>query len=491
MAETAGKSLKTNLFMNVIYVLASTLFPLIIFPYVSRVLGAEAFGRVNFFITIATVFIITSNLGIPTYGVRELARVRNDKEKLSELFNELFTSEVILMIVSLAIYLTVPLFFPRIRSDLLLLLITGLNIIFNIFGVLWLFQAKEDYIFITVRTIIVQTMSLVLIFLFVKQPSDYHTYAFITAFSTSVCNLYNFFHASKYVSISLTTPKRLLRHFKPVIIFFLTTAAIQAYCLVTVIFLGFIRDNEAVGYFTAAQKINTAILGVITSVSSVLLPRVSFYVKNHMWQEIDDVLAKTFSLILFISLPTCVLLYTFSSDIITVLCGTGFSRAISLSRILSPKILLTSVSTVIAFQILIPLGKEKYFLLSCLYGTVISVGTSLLLIPSVGETGSAIAYVVAEIVIAIALLYYAREFVLKYLFRVSNLNYLFAVIVPLPLTSLMKDYVHFPVMTLLTCSIVYGLMYYVILIMIRDTIAIQLLNHIADFLRRIIFELKR
>ena len=192
-----------NFFMNFILSASQFLFPLITFPYVSRVLQAEGNGRVDFAIAVANYFMMIASLGIPTYGIRVCAKIRSDKQKLSKTVHELLFINMIMTIITVCLYLICIEFFPRFREDKVLFYINGINIVLNLFGMNWLFQALEQYDYITIRSLILRIISIIMMFLFVHERNDYVIYGATLVFSTAGSNILNFIRARQIVSFNI------------------------------------------------------------------------------------------------------------------------------------------------------------------------------------------------------------------------------------------------------------------------------------------------
>lgn len=221
------KSVKFNFMMNMILTVSSFVFPLITFPYVSRVLLVEGNGYVSFATSVLTYFTMFASLGIPSYGIRACAQVRDDRKELSRVTQELFIINIITTIVVSIVFVITLFTVPQFKEQQTLLWINGASLILNAVGVNWFYSAMEQYSYITVRSIIFKIASIILMFIFVRQQKDYIIYGAITVFATSGSNLLNFVNLRKFIDLKPVGNYRFKRHLKPILYFFAASAATQ------------------------------------------------------------------------------------------------------------------------------------------------------------------------------------------------------------------------------------------------------------------------
>ena len=280
--EIMSKSLKSNFIMNAILTMSQFIFPLITFPYVSRILLPEGTGKVSFATSIISYFAIFAQLGIPTYGIRACAKVRDNKEELSRTVQELFIINLIMSGIAYVALLGAIAVIPRLHQEKELILIVSLTILFNAIGMEWLYKALEQYTYITIRSIIFKFIALLAMFALIHQQSDYVIYGGISIFASSASNIFNFLHAHKYISLKPLGQYNFQRHLKAVVIFFAMSCATTIYTHLDTVMLGFMTSDVEVGYYNAAVKIKTILVSIVTSLGVVLLPRASYYVEHKM-----------------------------------------------------------------------------------------------------------------------------------------------------------------------------------------------------------------
>lgn len=293
------KSLKLNFVMNAILTMSQFVFPLITFPYVSRILLPIGTGKVSFATSIVSYFTLFAQLGIPTYGIRACAKVRDNREELSKMVQELFIINLMMSALAYVVYFAAIYYVPRFRQDKDLFLIVGLTIFFNAIGMEWLYKALEQYTYITVRSIIFKFIAIVAMFLMVHEQSDYVIYGGISILASSASNIFNFFHIHRYVNIKPVGHYNFKKHLKAIVIFFAMSCATTIYTHLDTVMLGFIRTDADVGYYNAAVKIKTILVSIVTSLGVVLLPRASYYVEHSMMDEFYRITKKAINFRVF------------------------------------------------------------------------------------------------------------------------------------------------------------------------------------------------
>lgn len=393
---TAQKSLRKNAALNMTKTVMGLIFPLITFPYVSRVLEPSGIGKINFAHSIVSYFSMIAALGISTYGVREAAKVRDDKMQLTKFVKEILSINIISTIAAYILLFLSLLIVPRFSEYRRLLAVCGASILFVTLGVEWLYTALEEFAYITARSIIFQIISVVLMFVFIRTRDDYLKYAAIGVISSVGSNICNFIHAWKYVSFGECVQKELKKHIKPIFTLFAMSVAVSIYTALDTTMLGLISGDEQVGFYAAATRVNKIVVSVITAAVTVLLPRLSFYVSKHDEEHFSVLSAKALNAVILLAFPCAVGLSLVARPVILLLSGARYELAIPTMRIMNPIIIAISLSGLIGIQIFMPLGRERLTLISVILGAVINFALNLVLIPSKGALGAGIATVCAE-----------------------------------------------------------------------------------------------
>lgn len=475
-----SKSIKYNYILNVAKTVSGMLFPLITFAYASRVLSVDGIGKIDFVRNIVAIFIIFASLGVVTYGTREGAKARANRERLSRIVKELLTINIITTIVSYIIFFLLVIFVPKFYEYKDIFFVYGLCIGFTALGLEWLYNALEDFEYITIRYIVFQVISLVLLFLFVKEKSDYLIYTGILTFSTVGANLMNFIHSRKYVDFVFNGTISLKQHIRPILILFSNNLIGNIYLSLDSIMLGWMVSTYNVGLYSAANKMNRIVITVITSLFVVILPRASFYIKNNESDRYNDLLRKSISFVFLMTLPMACLLCLLSKEIIILLSGTDFIPAVSCSRILCFIIVLIPISTMASSQVIIPFGMEKKLLCSSIVGASVNAILNFILIPQFKENGAAVASVMAELSVAIITSYYAFKCINYSQALYKIWHYIIAtiimVIVVFPLGFLCTG-----IIKCVVFGLVSFLIYMLVLYLQKDELVLELIAGVKSF----------
>lgn len=398
---TKQKSLTLNMVMNVILTMSSLIFPLITFPYVSRVVGAEGIGKVTFATSVITYFSMFAQLGIPTYGIRACAKVRDNKERLSKTVHEILIINTITCVISyiaLGIALTIV---PKFASDKMLFLIIASTILLNALGVEWLFKALEQYTYITIRSIVFKFIALIAMFLLVHTKTDYVIYGGITILAASASNVLNFLYLPKLIHIKPIGNYHLSQHMKMIFVFFALSVATTIYTNLDNVMLGFMTNDIEVGYYTASVKVKGILVSVVTAVSTVLLPRASYYVDKGLIKELYGIAQKAMSFVMLVAIPFVVYFTIYAEECIVLLSGEEFTGAIMPMQVIMPTLLFIGITNILGIQIMVPLGKENQVLYSTICGAIADLILNAIFIPQYGAIGAAIGTLVAEFVVLV------------------------------------------------------------------------------------------
>lgn len=394
-------SIKKNFIMNSILTMSSFIFPLITFPYVTRILQPAGTGKVAFAISLISYFNLIAQLGIPTYGVRECARVRDDREQLSKTAQELMIINLIMSAfayISLAIAIITV---PRLFSDRALLILVSVTIFLNAIGMEWLYKALEQYTYIAVRSILFKFIALIAMFALIHTKQDYIIYGGISVFASSASNIVNLIHSRKHIDLWPSRRLELAKHLKPIMVFFAMACATTIYTNLDEVMLGFMTSDIEVGYYDAATKIKKVLISVVTSLGVVVLPRASYYIEKGNTKEFWEISSKAIHFIFLMATPVLVFFCLFSKEVIYILAGKAYEGAIIPMQVLMPTLLFIGLTNIMGIQIMIPLGREKQVLYSVALGAIVDAVINFALIPKFGATGAAIGTLVAEAVVLV------------------------------------------------------------------------------------------
>lgn len=478
------KSLKVNFIMNAILTMSSFIFPLITFPYVSRILMPEGMGKVNFAISVINYFSMFAQLGIPTYGIRACAQVRDNRVKLTRTVHELLFINLIMTIISYIGLFIAVLFVPKLHSEKTLYVITSFTIFLTTIGIEWMYKALEQYTYITIRSIVFKFIGLVSMFMLVHAKSDYLIYAAINVFSGAGSSVLNILNAHKYIGLKPIGKYNVKKHLKPVLIFFSMSIATTIYTNLDTIMLGFMKSDADVGYYTAAVKIKNILVSIVTSLGAVLLPRASYYIEQGDLDQFKDLSKKAMNFVFLIAIPLMVYFTLFAKQGIIFLSGKSFIDATIPMQLIMPTLLFIGVTNIMGIQILVPLGYERIVLISTIAGGIVDLIVNWILIPSLASSGASIGTLAAEFVVLVVQYFVAIRKV-PGLFREIKYYKIFIAVVASSLISIWTLELGFGVfITLVVSAILFFAVYGLILLILKEQLITEIFYQFINKIKK-------
>lgn len=475
--------------MNALLTISAFIFPLITFPYVSRILLPEGTGKVSFVTSVVTYFSMFAQLGIPTYGIRECARVRDDKEKLSKVVQELFFLNLITSLMSYLVLGICVFAVPRFRSEKALFLVISFTILFNAIGMEWLYKGLEQYTYITVRSLVFKLIGVIAMFVLVHEKEDYVIYGAITIFAASASSILNFVNAHKYISFKPVGNYHIGQHLKPILIFFAMSCATVIYTNLDTVMIGFMKTDVDVGYYNAAVKIKSVLLGVVTSLGAVLLPRASYYIEHDMKEKFLSISGKAVNFVVLLAVPLSVYFMLFAREGVYFLSGTAYAGAVLPMQIIMPTLLWIGLTNIMGIQMLVPLGKEKIVLYSEIAGAVVDLIINILLIPRMASAGAAIGTLAAEIVVWIVQFAALKRTVLEAYRSVCYGSILLALAAGVAACLWVKFMQWGTFVTLVVSAVLFFGMYFLVLILRKEPLVRDIEGQILGKLKKFYFPL--
>lgn len=475
-----AQSVKVNYILNLINTGTQMLFPLITFPYVCRVIEADGIGQINFFQSIISYISLFTCLGIPMYAIREIARDRSDVVQMNRTAMEILFLHSMLTLVGYAIVAILCLTVPQIQVNIPLFLILSLTIFFTAIGCEWFYQGIEDFKYITIRGLIIKTVSVVLLFIFVKSKTDLLYYGCYTVFGVLGGNIFNFFRLRKYIHREniIFSELHITRHIKPVLKVFSFSVVTSIYLQLNTVLLGFLKNALAVGYFAAATKVMQMLLTMSACLGSVMMPRASHLIAENKEDEFNRLIQKSYDFTLAIALPMTIGLIFCAPSLITALCGVKFEHSILPSQIIAPIILMVAISNVFGIQVLFPKGKINIVTLCCGIGAVADLILNLCLIPFFSYIGTSIAYLGAEVATTVSMYFIGRKYIPIIYFKKSHLTYALGCIV-MAFVLYGISLLQLPTLTILLLQGCCGVLaYFIILCICKDEMLVQILSRI-------------
>ena len=393
-------SLKKNLFYSILLVLANYVFPFLTYPYVSRVLGVTGIGACNFVDSIINYFILFSTLGIDSYGVREIAKHKDDKAALDRTFSNIFTVNVSLTAFMLILLVVATLTVPKLASHTDLMFIGAFKLVFNCLLTEWLFKGLEDFKLITLRSIFIKLLYVAAVFIFVRRREDVWIYYLASSMAVVVNALVNRAFARTRVHYSLKGVE-FKNTFKSISALGVYAILTSMYTTFNVMFLGFVADDFEVGLYGTATKIYYIVMAVFSGFTGVMLPRMSSVVASGDMQKFRSYFGMVVDFLFGFSIPIVAWMMLMAPDIIRIIAGTEYAGAVMPMTIIAPLVFVVGYEQILVLQTLLPLGKDKDMLRNSLIGAFVGVSLNILLVPWLAAIGSAIVWIVVECLILV------------------------------------------------------------------------------------------
>lgn len=477
-------SLKKNIVMSALLTISSFIFQIITFPYISRVLLPVGTGKVGFATSFIAYFSMVAQMGIPIYGIRACASVRDNKEELSRVTQELLIINLVMSAIAYAVLFPMLAFIPRLHQEKNLYLVISVTILFNAIGMEWLYRALEKYTYITIRSVIFKAVALLAMLLLVHKESDYVVYGGISVLAASASNIFNFFHARHYVYVKPVGNYHFSRHFKAIIVFFAMTIATTVYTNLDTVMLGFMKTDQDVGYYDAAVKIKKILVSIITSLGAALLPRVSYYIEKGFLDEFKRICNKAIEFIFVVATPMMIYFMLFAKEGILLLSGRAYMGAVEPMLVIMPTILFIGISNITGIQILVPLQMEKYVLRSEIIGGIVDFIINLLLIPSMGATGAAVGTLVAEFLVLIYQSYVIKNQISSAFKSVDYFKILIGIIVAIAISFGLKYVTLNTFVIIILSALLFFGTYYISLLLLKEPIIIEVTNTVKKVFAR-------
>lgn len=396
MSIKKTRSVKVNMVLNGIRGVLSVLFPLITFPYVSRVLNVNNIGRYNYSASIISYFLLLSGLGIEKYAVREGAALRENKSRLNRFANEMFTINMLSTVISYILLIVVMFAFPGMKAYWTLLVILSFQVILKTIGIDWIYSIYEDYLYITVRGIAFQILSLIMLFCFVHTAEDLNIYALITVLANAGSSILNYIHARKYVSLRLTKKIDWKRHMRPIMIMFAMSLTVTIYVNSDITVLGILCGDERVGIYSVSTKIYSVVKSLLSTILVVSIPRLSAQFGTGRLDEFRQTAKDIYSTLITAVLPAITGIIILSRPIVLLVSGPEYADASSSLAILGVALFMCRAAWFWGQCILVPMKKEGEVFKVTVVSAVLNLVLNLVLIPKWQENAAAFTTLLAE-----------------------------------------------------------------------------------------------
>ncbi len=484
MKNENKKSIKKNYILNLINQILVIIIPLILAPYISRVLQPEGVGKYSFVNSIITYFTLFASLGFGYYAQREIAKYQEDKEEQAKVFWEIFIARCFSVVLSLIVNLAL-IIFGAYGNNAVLMLILSINIISILFDVSYFFQGNEEFGKIVLRNIIAKLSMTILIFVLVKSYDDLWLYVLLHSLMIFISNI------SLWPSLLKKVPKvsfsklKPFRHMKQVIILFLPTIATSIYTVLDKTLIGIITGSDAQnGFYEQAEKIVKCALTLITCLDLVMIPRNSNEFQKGNIEKLKDNIYKAFHFVWLLGIPIMLGIIVVADMFVPWYLGTSFNDAILLLEVLSPLILIIGCSSILGTHYLIPTKRDKSFTIAIISGAICNLVLNIPLIYLYGAIGAAISTVFAELLIVIIMLIMARkDLECKKIFKTS-LKPIISGIVMFGVLLLIKQYLSVSIISTLILIILGVLVYGLMLLLLKENMIYEILNGLKQKIKK-------
>ena len=473
------KSLGKNAFLNGFRNVLNLLFPLLTFPYVSKVLNVEGIGQYNFAQATVSYFLLVAGLGISTYAIREGAKYREDKEAFNVFASEVLLCNAISTIIAYLLLALCMIFLGKLQTYATLIWVFSIQIVFTTIGVEWLYSIYEEYEYITIRSIVVKIISIILIFIFVRDSDDTINYAVITVFAYVGSNILNLIRSKIYFKIVKVHMSDCIKHLRPILVIFASNIAIMIYVYSDTTMLGFMQTDFEVGIYSVSVKIYNIVKNLLSSVLIVSIPRLSMYYGNGRIKEFKSTAQKVYDSITALVMPAVIGLMCVSKQVVLVISGDAYISAESSLRILCIALLFCIYAWFFSQCILMPAKKEKTILIATCISAVINIGLNFCLIPIWKENAAAFTTFVAEFIMFLICVIYGLKIVKIRLFNRNMLGVMFGCVGIVCVCKIILSFEYGVIMQLLGVVLASGVVYGLILILFRNDIACTVLRKVC------------
>lgn len=401
-------NLKKNFIWNSLYQVLVMLVPLIMTPYLTRILGSDGLGKYAYYFSLAHYFTLFSMLGIPNYGNRAIAKVSQNKEERTTVFWEIYQLQAIVALCVAVAYSIFIYFF--LKDNRIAWMLWG-YVFAYMFDISWLFFGMEQFKVTLGRNFSIKMITIIFVFLFVKSENDVYKYALITTTGTLFANLILFLKARALIGIPNHREMRSCRHIKRILILFIPCLAISIYTVMDKVMLGSMTQMREVGFYESSERMIKLPLVFVTSLGTVMMPRISNLLSLNEKEKSDRYLYKSIVFMMFLASSMCFGIVAVADVFVPVFFGDGFEKCISILTILMPSCIFLAFANVIRTQYLLPYEMDRQYMFALLMGAVSNFVLNILLIPKYAAIGASIGTLITEALVCFLQCYSVRRLI--------------------------------------------------------------------------------
>lgn len=392
------KDITVNTLFYLMYNVLNVLFPFCTGIYVARKLLPVSIGNIAYAQNIVQYFIVFAFLGIPTYGIREVAKNRNDKEELNKIYSELMIINAISTAFFSCIYFLMIFLSNSFRENIDIYIVVGVTLLLNFANNSWLYEGLEEFGFISLRNLFFKAFTFLFLIVTVRNQNDSIYYATANAIGTAGNYIINLWHSKKYVTFTVNN-LNFKCHLKSIFILVAVNLAIELYTLTDTTMLGAMCEKNHIAYYSYGSKINSIFLQILNTFTMVLVPRISICYKEKKYEEYNTLLSKTFRILIIISVPMIVGIQWVAEPIICTIYGAAYLNSAEVLRILSVVLLISPVGYLLGSRVLLVTNNERRMIKCVTIGAVVNIVLNYIFINKYNEYGAAIASVISEVIV--------------------------------------------------------------------------------------------
>lgn len=394
------------------------LLPLMTFPYLTRVLGAEEFGLLAFAQAFIQYFIVFTDYGFGLSATREIALCRDNKDKMSKIFSVVFVIKCFFMVIGFIIVILITNLIQNFKDNWVVYILTYGLIFDSVFFPAWFFQGIEEMKYIAIRNISTKTFFTLLIFVCVKNKEHFYLVPLINSVGALITGIYSIVFIKKKFGIRIVAPNKqdIISCLQDGWNIFISFLFINLYTSSNIFILGLVAPKAVVGYYSAGEKIIRIIISLFRPFSQALFP---YFTKKA--QESGDntinLLIKIVILTVGLTIPMAIVIFIFAPQITLLILGKKFCESIKFLRLLSPLLIIIPLASVFSILWMLPFKLDKYFSKLYMGGALINFCFVFLFIFlfSYGAVGIGLSNLLTETILTCGMVYiiYKHSFIEK------------------------------------------------------------------------------
>lgn len=404
------QKLKENIFSGSKIQVLNYIFPIITLPLITRVIGPDNYGKINYILGIVTYFMMIIGFGFEISATRKIDFSKKDKLNIQNNFNQVFFSQFLLFTLCLFAYFILVMCYEELKNELLISIFTFLNCLSVVFTQDWLFQANQKLNVIFRITFLSKCIFLLLVVLLIREEKDYVLVPFLVGSQLLISSIVSFLYAINYFKIKLVLPslKSIKSTLNESLTFFLSSIVISLYTTTPLLFLGILHSSLEVGFFSAGYKLIAVVNGFMTMIlTKVFYPYIVIKTKKGIKKSIQHI-RKLIPIIFYLMLTSSVFIFFFSELIVALVFGKDFLESAKVLKSLSLLPLILSISSILGIHVYINLGFDNLFMKITKYGATVGLPIIFVSTYFYSYIGASISLVVVEGIVCFLFFYFLK-----------------------------------------------------------------------------------